>query len=173
MAPNHILFSCCIHISPWSAGMTSLIILVVVDISEFSAPISDMLYSHNAITSQLCLLAVNFNGGKMFCPYKPNFTMNCTGPSFWCHCRCTSASLLNQIWLLCHLLYVTCTTSATSYQKIKCLQQKLQAGVLYLMNMSGVMGYSCETAVRDFLYNFLFSLCNFMSGKNTRQWRVF
>jgi len=46
--------------------MTSVIILVVVDISEFSAPLCDMLHCHNVITLHLCHLAVNFNGGKCF-----------------------------------------------------------------------------------------------------------
>jgi hypothetical protein len=65
VTPNHILYSCCIYIGPWSAGMTSSIILVV-DISEFSAPPSDVLHCHNAITLHLYQLALNFNGGECF-----------------------------------------------------------------------------------------------------------
>jgi hypothetical protein len=66
VASNHILYSCCIHMSPWSAGMTNLIILVVADISKFSTPLSDMLHCHNAITLHLDQLAVNFDGEICF-----------------------------------------------------------------------------------------------------------
>jgi hypothetical protein len=106
VAPNHILYSCCIHISPWSAGMRNLIILFVMNISEFCAPLSDMLHCHNAIILHLYHLAVNFDGGICFTLTNQILLWTSAQDSFQCHFQCTSTSLLNRISLLCHL-YVT------------------------------------------------------------------
>lgn len=107
VAPNHIVYSCCIHISSWSAGMTNLIILVVLiflnSLLHFLTCCTIMMSS-----PYISIIWQEFWWGNMFHPYKPNLIMNfCTGPSFQCHCQCTSTSLLNRISLLCHLLYGT------------------------------------------------------------------
>jgi hypothetical protein len=116
--------------------MTSLIILVVVDISEFSAPISDMLHPHNAITLQPCLLAV-----KNVLPIQTKFYYELLHRtkfpmSLPVHINFSSESNLTVVpSVVCHPYY-----KCYFLPKNK-IQQKLQAGALYLLNMSGVMGY--------------------------------
>jgi len=56
--------------------------------------------------------------GKHVWPIQLNHAMTFgPKPSFQCHCHCTSTYSPNSIWLLHHLLHVTCATIAASINR--------------------------------------------------------
>ena len=72
---------------------------------------------------------------------EPNRTTDFAQTSSQCRCHCTSTYPRNSFWLLHHLLRVTATTSAASYQKSNArLTRKLQATEPCLLSAT----YSCS-----------------------------
>jgi hypothetical protein len=64
---------------------------------KFPASFSDVLHSRYIIALHLYQVTLNFDGGKLVSPIKPNHATNfCMGSSFQCR-TCTSTCLMNNI----------------------------------------------------------------------------
>jgi hypothetical protein len=104
---NQFLHSCCVNTRPWCAGLSGC------PFDHFRTLCNTFQYT----AFSLCHHCTPPSGKNMFRPQNPTCTTNFfAGPSFQCCCHCTSTYRMNRIWLLRHLLHVTPTTSATSYQ---------------------------------------------------------
>lgn len=92
-----------VHIHPWCAELTSVIIIMVLQstFSELSAPFSDMLHTHYTMPHTHLLTGGKLKWWRNVLPIKISHTKTFSvGLRFPRCCHCTSNYPMNSIWLL-------------------------------------------------------------------------